>query len=272
MADTIDLLKERVNLRTFIISFIAGIVGLVFLFLSRPVEQAGYHKLGSLSREGGAVLLASVALAFLWDVAGKRAFADEILAKANMSRDLADAGIGMVARSFQDKRIAWDELFKNACKLDIFISYGHTWRNSQLERIEKMLSDPDSRIRIVLPDPDDEEVARALCTRYVFPPDKLKREIADAQEFFEHRKKNAKGTVEIYFARIVPLFSFYRFNNRVVWAMYNHRTGRGPVPTFIASGDGFLFEYFSDEIEGIICDKGRTRRVDAEKPAVVEPR
>lgn len=265
--DDIPLLTERVNLRTILVSLIVGVMGIIFLFLSKPIEESRYHRIGSLFREGGAVLLAAVALALLWDVVGKRAFADEILAKANMSRDLADAGINFVSSSFQDKRIAWDELFKNACKLDLLISYGYTWRNSQLDKIETMLSDPDAKIRVVLPDPEDPEVVNVLAARYRKTPEDMKQEITSAKEFFEHRKSKAKGKVEIYFARLVPLFSFYRFNNKVVFALYNHRTGRLPVPTFIADKNGFLFEYFTAEFEGIIANKERTKRADTDKDA-----
>lgn len=265
MQDDIRLLTERVNLRSLIASLLVMVIGFALLFLSKPIEELQYHRLGSLSRESGAVLLAAVALALLWDLVGKRAFADEILAKANMSRDLAEAGIDVVSSSFQDKRIAWDELFKNACKLDLLISYGYTWRNSQLDKIEAMLSDPDARIRVVLPDPENVEVVNVLSTRYGQTPSEIKREITLAKEFFEQRKLRAKGRVEIYYAGIVPLFSFYRFNNKVVFALYNHRTGRLPVPTFIADKDGFLFGYFTAEFEGIIENKERTKRVDAEK-------
>jgi len=267
MADETSLLIERVNLRTVILSFFVTGFGLLFLFVSKPIEESGYHRLGSLSREGGAVLLASVALALLWDLAGKRAFADEILAKANMSRDLAEAGLTVITESFQDDRIAWDELFTNACKLDLFVSYGSTWRNSHLHKIETMLMDKDARVRVVFPDPEDPEVVKALSIRYLKTPEDMQHEIHAARVFFDQRKWTAKGTVETYFTRMLPLCSFYRFNNRVVFALYTHRLGRFGVPTFIAEKEGFLFKYFTMEFESIIGDKERTRRVDRDKPA-----
>ena len=260
MTDQIRLFIEKANLRTILLAIVLGAFGLALVYGSQPIDSYGYHKTGSIVRELGVLLFASVALAVLWDLAGKRAFADEILAKANMSRDLADAGIDVVVRSFQDKRIPWEDLFKNACKLDIFVSYAHTWRNTNLERIDSMLSDSDAKIRVVLPDPDDAEIVKGLATRYESKPEDVVREITAAKAFFEHRKSKAKGKIEIYFVRMLSLFSFYRFNNKVVFALYNHRTGRLPVPTFVADEDGFLFKYFTEEIEGIIADPKRTRR------------
>jgi hypothetical protein len=251
---------ERVNLKMLLVSVLIAAIGLALIVLSEPISTYGYHKIGSVVREWGVLMFASVAIAVLWDVAGKRAFADEILAKANMSRDLADAGIDIVTKSFQDRRISWDDLFKNACKLDMFVAYAHTWRNTNIERMDSMLSDKDSRIRIILPDAADEDIVRLLALRFETQPANVKRDIYAAKEFFEHRKKRAKGTVEIYFMSVIPLFSFYRFNNKVVFALYNHRAGRLPVPTFVADEEGFLFKYFTDEFEGMIADARLTQQ------------
>src|SRR5262249_21283595 len=131
MADHVRLFVERVTRRVQLLSLCAAILGIGLMFLSPVVSKAGYLKLATLSEESGAAIFISGVLAALWELGGKRAFADEILAKANMSRDLADAGIDLATSSFKDERIQWDQLFKNTCKLDIFVSYAHTWRNTQ---------------------------------------------------------------------------------------------------------------------------------------------
>jgi hypothetical protein len=266
MADKNQLLLfiERVNLRSLLFSVIVAVLGFALMAISSPVDGAGYHKIAALLHEAGAALFISVALAALWDLAGKRAFADEILAKANMSRDLADAGIDMVTPSFRDERVNWEELFKCGYRLDLFVAYAHSWRNTQAERIGKLLANSDSKLRVVLPDPDDAEVLKALSVRFGRKPEVVKQEIVDAQEFYEHRRENAKGIVELYFTSILPLDSFYRFNNKVVFALYNHRAGQQPVPSFVCDQEGFLFKFFSDEFEGILADT-RTRRVDPPK-------
>jgi hypothetical protein len=271
MADNLRLLVERVNLRIQLLSLLFVIVGFASMFASPSVEAAGYHKIAALLHEGGAALVISGALAALWELAGKRAFADEVLAKANMSRDLAEAGIDVVTYSFKDDRISWEQLFKNACRLDVFVSYAHTWRNTQVERIDKLLSDNSAVLRVVLPDPDDKGVLTSLADRFEMQPEDVRRSIEEGKGFFEHRKRKAKGTVEIYFSSIVPLFSFYRFNNKAVFALYNHRKGRLPVPSFVCDSDGFLFKYISEELEGILADKQRTRRIDIQEAGPSNP-
>jgi hypothetical protein len=263
MADDIGILKERVTMRILLVSLMLIVGGLVLLFVSGYVHEAGYLKTATLLEESGAAVFISGVLATLWELAGKRAFSDEILAKANMSRDLADAGIEVVSPSFQDGRIRWDQLFKNSRKLDIFISYGHTWRNTQMERIDKLLSGSSASLRVILPDPEDEQVLENLSVRFSMKREEVKGAIEAAKEFFDHRKKKAKGTVEIHFTRALPVFSFYLFNHKAVFALYNHRLELHPVPSFVCDEDGFLFQFFTEEFEGILGDKGRTRRVDS---------
>lgn len=87
--------------------------------------------------------------------------------------------------------------------------------------------------------------------------------IEEARAFFQHQKEKAKGKgeVEIYFSAIVPLFTFYRFNSKAVFALYNHRVGKEPVPTVVCDNEGFLFRYITAEFEGILANKN-TRHVD----------
>ena len=259
MSSDLSLLVERVTLRVALVSLVTVLLGLMLWYSASFVEATNHHNLAVLMGESGAALFIAGILFFLWELAGKRAFADEILAKAKMSRDLADAGIEAVGESFQDISGDWEHLFKNACRLDLFISYGHTWRNTQIERLDKLLSDKDAKLRVVLPDPDHEQVVQNLAQRFEMTTEAVRHAIDDATEFFEHRKKRAQGTVEIYYTAIAPLFSFYRFNNKAVFALYNHRLGRIAVPSFVCNADGFLYKYFTEEFEGILADEKRTR-------------
>jgi hypothetical protein len=92
----------------------------------------------------------------------------------------------------------------------------------------------------------------------------VKQEISDAIKFFERRKERAKGSIEIYVTKVMPLFTFYRFNSKAVFALYNHRAGQQAVPSFVCDEDGFLFKFLSDEFEGILADP-RTRSIETQQ-------
>jgi hypothetical protein len=273
MWDEVRILKERVDLRIWLWSIGIALVGLVFVFYSTRLNEAEHHWTGALSQEGGAALFIAGVLSMLWERGGKRAFADEILAKANMARDLAEAGLVTMVDSFKDARIDWGSLFKNACRLDMFISWGATWRNTHAEQIEKLLSDEEARLRIVLPDPEDRHVVESLANRFQKDTEYVRRMIDEARGFFQHQKDKAegKGKVEIYYTKIVPVFTFYRFNNKAVFALYNHRTDKQPVPTAVCDSEGFFYRFISAEFDGVLADE-RTRRIDQREVAPESPR
>src|ERR1700688_4697803 len=268
MTDDLALLKERVNLRVGLWSILIALAGLGILLISTPIGKAGYARSGVLLEESGAALFIAGVLAVIWEWGGKRAFADEVLAKANMSRDLAEAGVDTIVMSFKDHRVDWDILFKNACRLDLFVAWGATWRNTQAEQIEKLLSDPDAKLRVVFPDPEVPHIRESLAARFTMDGEAVKRMINEARDFFQHQKEKAsgRGKLEIYFSAVVPVFTFYKFNNKAVLALYNHRIGKTPVPALVCDRDGFLFKFIAAEFEGILADT-RTRRVDEEKAA-----
>jgi hypothetical protein len=199
------LIADRVILRAFYTLVPLGLVGVVFLFWSRYSAEWNHPIRSDVLREIGVLLFVTAVLTLAWELIGKRAFADEILVKANMSRDLADAGIEVVTPTFMDNRIAWNELFKNSNRLDIWVSYASTWRNSHAQAIEKLLSRRDARLRVVLPDPEDAQLMDVLSQRFEKTPETLKEQVKEARDAFAKFSKH--GTVEIYFSKTLPIFA-----------------------------------------------------------------
>jgi hypothetical protein len=246
------LVSDRVILAAFYTLVPTGAIGVGFLFWSQFAEEWHHPIRSVVLREIGVLLFVTSALTLAWELIGKRAFADEILIKANMSRDLADAGIEVATQNFRDNRIPWDQLFNNSNRLDIWVSYASTWRNTHAQAIEKLLSRTGARMRVVLPNPANDSVLQELADRYEKTKEALKAQIEEAITAFTQLQR--LGPVEIYLANTLPIFTIYIFTNKAVLAFYNHRKGRIPVPTIVCGEDGFMFDYVTKEFEGIIAN------------------
>lgn len=98
---------------------------------------------------------------------------DEVLAKAQLSKDIDVAGIDRVMDTFQSRNLDWTPYFDKADTLDIFFAYGRTWRNTHLEDLKLLAGKKGARIRIVLPDPDDEHTMRDLTRRFNYTEKEL---------------------------------------------------------------------------------------------------
>jgi hypothetical protein len=203
-----------------------------------------------LLQEFGVVLIASVALALLWELVGKRTFASEMFAIARVGADVRNAGLVRVGTSYLED-VAWQDLFETVEKLDIFVAYGSTWRTTHFQRLQAVARKPHSRIRVFLPNPYDQELVTRLALRFSLTVDEVKRRIFDAKSDFAGFQQEGGGQVEVFYHGGDPVFSCYRFDRSVILTLYSHTRARQNVPTIVCRDGGNLYEFARDELRAI---------------------
>jgi hypothetical protein len=242
--------QESTTLMAILVGAGFVVLGIACLWISAYTEENHYLKTASVLREMGAFALIGSALGLWWEIVGKRKYTDELFAKIGMARHLVSAGVGTITMSFNDDQIDWTNLFGQSSTLDIWVAYANTWRNKNIDKIRALLARNDSKIRIILPDPDDENLMAQLAARFSKDADGLRDNILETvNEFRALAVEPAK--LEIHFAPKSPLFTFYVFNNFAVLAFYNHRDGKLSVPTFVCNHEGTLYQYLSNEFAGL---------------------
>lgn len=93
MAD-FRVLTERTTLLTVLATLITAILGVLLLYVAANSKAwAGAESWQTVIRDIGSLLVVSVAVAALWELFGKRAFRDELLAKAQLAQDVRTAGL-----------------------------------------------------------------------------------------------------------------------------------------------------------------------------------
>lgn len=230
---------------------VAGI-GLLLLYVAgRDDLWPRTSGLRTLTNAVGGALIVSVALGSLWELVGKRAFTREILETARTSTDVEAAGLIRIGDRYLDDP-NWEQLFGNVRKLDIFVAYARTWRNSNLDRLRDVAGRPDARIRLYLPDPHDQETVRVLADRFNQSVGELTSAISEARREFEALRQDNGADVMVRFRRGDVLFSCYRFDTTAVLTLYSHsRERRGAVPTLVVRNGGSLYQYVRDELKAI---------------------
>ncbi len=264
----IKSIKERVNLRTFVIALGIAIIGIGFLWISANDNWWKNCKVWQTVLQNiGALFIVTVAIGLLWELFGKRSFLDEVLSKAQISKEITFAGITQITDSFHHN-IDWKTYFHTVNKLDIFFAYGRTWRNTYTEELQKVASREEARIRIVLPDPEDKQVIAELARRFKYTDSEMKKLIEEAETFFRNLSNSAGANgaqIDIWFLPAVPYFSFYRFDRVGILALYTHRRERSPVPTFVCEMGGTLYDYIRKEFDAMITEGGLAKCVTKEE-------
>jgi len=57
------------------------------------------------------------------------------------------------------------------------------------------------------------------------------------------------------------MFSFYRFDNLVVLALYRHHKVRGGIPVFIAEKGGTIYDFVQEELDKFVEPEGLAKKV-----------
>lgn len=254
--NTLGYLKERTNLRTLVVSLVIFLLGIFLLFVSEASDYISKSTwLKAVVANLGGLLVATISIATLWELFSKRAFLDELLAKAGLADDIRS--LGLVGLSVNPMRGPdFSKLIKGANKLDIFVCYANTWRANFEEDLRILARKPGIRVRLIVPNPDNKDIMKELAHRFgTATPEILSEKVRVAIEEFKSifvSANNQKSDFSVWVHEENPVVSFYRFDNIAVATLYKHARGRGNVPTFVCERGGSLYNYVEAEVDGMI--------------------
>jgi hypothetical protein len=239
------------------------IVGLFLLLIglhlvgSSPNSSTGIlskNKFGLVLQDAGALLVGSSAVAVLWELVVRRAFVDEILDRTGTATSIAKAGITACTFDFHHD-VPWKELLDEGLRLDAFFAWAEFWRESHGEQIRTLARRRSSRIRVILPDPQDQATIDSLAQRFQSDPGTVTAKVQSALRYFLDLKHDG-GNVRVWTVSFPHTFSTYVIDETGVLALYSHRPVDVSIPAFVCRRGGTLYKYISDEIESIVRSGG----------------
>lgn len=243
----VEMSANRPNrkITTLQVLLIAGAVAVIGLALLTWAD--GWNL--DLAADFGRLLLVTVALTLLWELHGRRVFADEVLELASVGSDVRAAGLRSVNMNYLEG-VAWPELLMGAPEIDLVVSWANTWRNQHLERLRKVIAN-GGKLRVLLPDPDDEAGVRSLATQFDMSDEDVVKEIRRAAKEYAQLRSGG-GTVEIWFRPAVAPWALYRVGTTAVFTLYRAARERGNVPVVVATQPGSLYTFAVDEIAALL--------------------
>lgn len=247
-------LVERTTLRTWLVAILVAFLGISLLvFAEMKGVWNGLESVQSVVRDIGSLMLASIAVTLLLELGAKRAFLDELLSRVRLSREIEQAGITAFQQSFYSD-IDWNELFSTVHELDIFLVHGRTWRKEHGERLVSAAK-RGVRIRVVLPDPYDDVILSEIARRTNHSTQAIQERILLAKDEFCHLQTQG-ANITVWFLPLVPLFSFYRFDQKMILSLYSHRReqklGRIHIPAFLLEKNGSLFQFIQADFDAMV--------------------
>lgn len=257
------LYVQRTTLVVLLISVAIAITGMGLFYLDTYLSS--HPRWEAVVRELGALCLVTPLVGLVWELGLKRVFLDEILAKASLAQEIKTAGLSSITMDF-GRGVDWTELLQHVKDFAVYFAYAQTWRSNNEALLRAMATRDGTRVRLVLPDPDDGLIVRTLAKRFDKPEDDVKSLIRGALNQFQSIFANSRASLEVWYTVQFPLFSFYLIDHRAILATYKHAPGRGSIPTLTVNDGGSLYQFLRDEFRFLTGDSGISRKVVDEQP------
>lgn len=246
--------KQLTSYRTYVVSIAMGAAGIVLILLADLINWQNHLSIQTLLRDFGSLLIASVAVAVVWELFSKRSFYAEALSASKLVDEVTETGL-IGASAKWHGNIDWQRLFRGTNTLQILFIYARTWRNTHRVDLIDFAMRENTKAVIVLPDPNNEILLTAIGQRVSKEAQELRSSILEAQnDFIEifNRTGIARQKLEIWYLPFFPAYSYYRFGEKAIFTVYQHRKERIEVPTFVMESGGTLYEFFEQEFESIV--------------------
>jgi len=75
--------------------------------------------------------------------------------------------------------------------------------------------------------------------------------VIDAYRYFTRLARDFKKPADIWLFGRYPTYSFYRFDERAVIALYSNTASKKDLPAFEITNDGFLGEFLTADTEDL---------------------
>ncbi|MDB5937301.1 MAG: hypothetical protein JWQ01_4645 [Massilia sp.] len=246
--------RQVTTLRTVLAALVLAAMGVWLLYCTSDNPPGSWFALHpghqAVVREVGALLITTVALYLVWELVAKRSFVRELRAEIELPIDLEKAGVTGIAVSDFGRGLDWQKSLDECSRLDMWVSYASTWRNSNRDALQALASRNGAAVRVFLPDPDDAIVVSELASRYAMSTAELEGRVREGAKDFEAIFRGKRASFQLWYLATAPVFSFYRFDNHAYMSFYKHRRAREYAPpTIVITKSGTLWEFLRLEIE-----------------------
>ena len=245
---------QRTSLVVVIVAITVGVLGmLLVLCTGTPYVQALGEGWSALIDAFGTVLVTSVTLLLIWELAVRRIFLSEVLSKVGIASQLRKANILKVV--YDSTQIEWADLFSTAREVDLFFMYGKSWRGQHEITLRELVKRSGSVLRVVLPDPSNAQLMHQLAISMDRDPGAVEDRINEAIADFESLRISAEengSTVTLHLTNEYPIFSYYRFDHVVIMALYTMSHEKRQVPHLVLARGGSLFEFADSEFNVLL--------------------
>lgn len=143
------------------------------------------------------------------------------------------------------------DYFSNAKNIVTYFIHSRRWRETNLNYIEQYLEREGVHWDVILPDITDRNLVLQLKRHFSDGKD-IVAKVIDAYDYFNGLVKRFPNKMDIRLYNLYPVYTLYKFDNKMIISLYPLTTERKPTPTLLIDASTQYSEFFKDDIADIL--------------------
>jgi hypothetical protein len=142
----------------------------------------------------------------------------------------------------------FDELIRSSNEMTLYFIHSRRWRENHDAAIKAFLARDQARVEVFLPDLESHELMYSLSRHFEDGP-QIPAMVADAYRYFARLAQVYNRPIDIWLFGRYPTYSFYKFDDRAVLALYSNTASKKELPAFEVTGDSLVGVFLAEEID-----------------------
>jgi hypothetical protein len=144
----------------------------------------------------------------------------------------------------------FDELIAASSTMVVYFIHSRRWRENHDAAIKGFMAREGTSLEVFLPDLENHELMFSLEKHFDDGP-LIPALVEDAYRYFARLARDYQKTVQVRLFGRYPTYSFYRFDERAVMAMYSNSVAKKELPAFEIMMEGFLGSFLAADIDDL---------------------
>jgi hypothetical protein len=144
----------------------------------------------------------------------------------------------------------FDELIASSSSMVLYFIHSRRWRENHATAIKEFMARPETTLELFLPDLENHELMFSL-EKHFDDGRLIPALVEDAYRYFSRLARGYQKPVQMRLFGRYPTYSFYRFDDRAIMAMYSNSVAKKELPAFEVTVDGFLGSFLAADIEDL---------------------
>jgi hypothetical protein len=144
----------------------------------------------------------------------------------------------------------FEDLIASSNQMVLYFIHSRRWRENHDAAIKAFLRREQTAVEVFLPDLENHELMFSLSRHFEDGP-QIPALVVDAYRYFARLAREFSKPTHIWLFGRYPTFSFYKFKERAVFALYSNTAAKKDLPAFEIRTDGLLGRFLEADIEDL---------------------